>query len=49
VVLAGRVADGPAQGSARDTLTFTADRACPVEIGSTFPGEPREDRSFVTD
>jgi DUF3047 family protein len=49
VVLVGRVGDGPAQDSARDTLTFTADREGPVELGSRFPGEPREDGCFVTD
>ncbi len=49
IALIGRVGDGPAQDSARDTLTFTADREGPVELGSRPPGEPREDGSFVTD
>ena len=49
MVLIGRVGDGPAQDSARDTFTFTADRDGPLELRSRFPGEPREDGSFVTD
>jgi hypothetical protein len=49
LVLVGRVGDGPALDSARDTLTFTADREGPVELASRFPGEPRDDGSFVTD
>jgi hypothetical protein len=49
VVMIGRVGDGPAQDSARNTFTFTADREGPVELASRFPGEPREDGSFVTD
>lgn len=49
IVLIGRVGHGPAQNSARDTCTFTADREGPVELGSSFPGDPRADGSFVTD
>ena len=49
MVLIGRVGDGPAQDSARDTLTFTADREGPVELRSRFPGELRADGSFATD
>jgi hypothetical protein len=48
-VLVGRVGDGPAQNSARDTLTFTADRHGPVELANRVPGESRDDGSFVTD
>jgi hypothetical protein len=47
--LIGRVGDGPAMDSARDTFTFTAPCEGPVELASRFPGEPREDGSFVTD
>ena len=36
VVLIGRIGDGPAQDSARDTFTFTADREGPVELASRF-------------
>jgi hypothetical protein len=49
IALIGRVGDGPVHDSARDTLTFTADRDGPVELASRFPGEPREDGSFATD
>ncbi len=49
IALIGRVGDGPAQDIARDTFTFTADREGPAELRSRFPGEPREDGSFVTD
>jgi hypothetical protein len=48
-MLLGRVGDGPAQDSARDTLTFTADRKGRVELATRFPGVPGEDGSFVTD
>lgn len=49
VVLLGRVGDGSVQDSALDTVTFTADRDGPLEFGTRFPGEPREDGTFVTD
>jgi Protein of unknown function (DUF3047) len=48
-MLVGRVAGGTAQQSARDTLTFTADRSGPVEVASLFPGEMQEDGSIATD
>jgi Protein of unknown function (DUF3047) len=48
-VLRGRVGDGAARGSARDTLTFTADRDGQVELASVFPGELRADGSIATD
>ena len=49
IVLIGRVGDGPAQDSARDTFTFSADREGPIELRSRAPAEPLEDGSFVTD
>lgn len=51
VCLAVRVGPGPAVRSARDTLTFTADRNGPVELGSVFPagGELAPDGSISTD
>jgi hypothetical protein len=49
--LAGRVGAGPALRSPRDTLTFTADRSGPLELGSVFPagGELHPDGSVKTD
>jgi plastocyanin len=44
--LAARVGGGALQRSARDTLTFTADRNGHLELASLFPGEvKRTDRS----
>lgn len=37
MVLIGRVRDGPAQDSARDTLTFDADREGPSRAGEPLP------------
>jgi hypothetical protein len=44
-----RVGDDAPQRSARDTFTFTAGRAGPVEVGSLFPGELREGGRIETD
>jgi hypothetical protein len=49
--LAGRVDAGSVMRSARDTLTFTADRSGMLELGSVFPagGELQPDGSVRTD
>lgn len=47
--LLGRVGDGRSQESARDTLTFTADRDGPFELAGRFPGELQEDGSIAMD
>ncbi len=47
--LGGRVRGGDVQQSGRDTFTFEADRAGPVELASLFPGELRADGSIATD
>lgn len=49
LVLGARVSGGALQQSARDSFTFTADRAGDVELASLFPGELRADGSVVTD
>lgn len=49
MVLIGRVGGGPERDSARDTLTFTADRGGPLELRSRAPGELRADGSIATD
>jgi len=49
LVLGARVSGGGLEQSARDTFTFTADRAGDVELASLFPGELRADGSVVTD
>jgi hypothetical protein len=47
--LLGRVGDGRPQESARDSLTFTADRDGPLELAGRLPGELQEDGSIATD
>jgi DUF3047 family protein len=51
VALAVRVAGGAVHRSPSDTLTFSADRGGPVELGSLFPagGEVQPDGSVKTD
>lgn len=47
--LLGRVGDARPQESARDTLTFTADRDGPVELAGRLPGELQEDGTIARD
>jgi hypothetical protein len=49
LLLRGRVDGGALQQSARDTLTFAADRGGEVELGSLFPGEVQQDGTIATD
>jgi hypothetical protein len=49
LVLRGRIDGGALQESARDTLTFTADRTGEVELASLFPGEVQQDGTIATD
>lgn len=47
--LLGRVGDGRPQESARNSLTFTADRDGPLQLTGRFPGELQEDGSIAID
>jgi len=48
-VLGARIGGGPPRRSTADTLTFAAAGAGELQLGSLFPGEPREDGSVITD
>ncbi|HET7245147.1 MAG TPA: DUF3047 domain-containing protein [Streptosporangiaceae bacterium] len=49
LTLRGRVDDGVPQDGARDTVTFGADRAGELRLGSVYPGELQADGTITTD
>jgi plastocyanin len=49
LTLRGRVDDGAAQDGARDTVTFRADRAGELRLGSVYPGELQADGTITMD
>jgi pimeloyl-ACP methyl ester carboxylesterase len=49
LVLRGRVDDGVPQEGARDTVTFRADRAGELRLGSVYPGELQPDGTIKMD
>ncbi len=49
LALRGRVGDGAVVESARDTVTFRADRTGELRLGSVYPGELRADGTIVVD
>jgi len=49
LTLRGRVDDGVPQDGARDTVTFRADRAGELRLGSLYPGELQADGTITTD
>ncbi|HEX6933079.1 MAG TPA: DUF3047 domain-containing protein [Streptosporangiaceae bacterium] len=49
LALRGRVADGAPQESARDTVTFRADRGGELRLGSAYPGELQPDGTIAVD
>src|SRR5215472_10539676 len=49
LTLRGRVDDGAPQDGARDTVTFRADRAGELRLGSVYPGEVQADGTITTD
>ena len=49
LTLRGRVDDGAPQDGARDTVTFRADRAGELRLGSVYPGELQADGTITTD
>jgi hypothetical protein len=49
LALRGRVDDGVPQESARDTVTFRADRTGELRLGSVYPGELQADGTITTD
>jgi hypothetical protein len=49
LTLRGRVDDGAPQDGARDTVTFRADRAGELRLGSVYPGELQDDGTITTD
>ncbi|GIK76358.1 MAG: hypothetical protein BroJett022_00480 [Actinomycetes bacterium] len=48
-VVGARIGAGPALRSTADTFTRVAGDAGELQLGSLFPGEPREDGTVVTD
>jgi hypothetical protein len=49
LALRARVDDGAAQESARETMTFRADRAGELRLGSAYPGELQPNGTITTD
>jgi hypothetical protein len=49
LVLRGRAGDGAPQESARDTVTFRADRTGELRLGSVYPGELQADGTITMD